>query len=104
MNDTPPQMEQKYREMLLQRSGAERLKMGCSMFATARALVVASVREKEPSASPARVRERLFLRFYGTDFAADERERITAWLGRDDIDPTTAPPTRGDGISGRGAT
>jgi hypothetical protein len=43
-------MEQKHREMLLQHSGAERLKMGCSMFDAARALVVASVLEKEPSA------------------------------------------------------
>ncbi len=40
------------------------------MFATARALVVASMREKEPLASPARVREGLFLRFYGADFAS----------------------------------
>lgn len=78
MNDTSPEMERKYREMLLQRSGAERLKMGCSMFATARTLVVASVLEKEPSASPATVRERLFLRFYGADFDADARARILA--------------------------
>ena len=77
-------MEQKHREMLLQHSGAERLKMGCSMFATARALVVASVLEKEPFASPARVRERLFLRFYGNEFDAEERERIAAWLSRDE--------------------
>jgi len=84
MNDTSPEMEQKHREMLLQHSGAERLKMGCSMFATARALVVASVLEKEPFASPARVRERLFLRFYGHEFDAEERERIAAWLSRDE--------------------
>jgi hypothetical protein len=51
MNDTSPEMERKHREMILQRSGAERLKMGCSMFDAARALVVASVLEKEPSAS-----------------------------------------------------
>jgi hypothetical protein len=24
----------------------------------------------------------LVLRFYGTDFAAEEREKVTAWLGR----------------------
>ena len=92
MNDTPPGMERRYRELLLQRSGAERLKMGCSMFATARALIVASVLEKEPSASPARLRERLFLRLYGADFRADERERIAAcWRGK------TALPAHGAG-------
>ncbi len=95
MKDTPPDMERKYREMLLQRSGAERLKMGCSMFATARALVIASMREKEPAASPARVREGLFLQFYGTDFAADERGRITAWLARDEEErPASMAPRR----------
>jgi hypothetical protein len=36
-------MTRKYQEILLERSDAERLKMGCSMFSTARALVAASV-------------------------------------------------------------
>jgi hypothetical protein len=84
MTDTPPEMERMYRDMLLQRSGAERLKMGCSMFATGRALVVASVLEKEPFASPARVRGQIFLRFYGADFDPLERDRIMARLDRDE--------------------
>jgi uncharacterized protein UPF0158 len=80
MNDTSPALEQKFRELLLQRSGAERLMMGCSMFSTARALVVASILEKDPAASPARVREQVFLRFYGHEFCAETRERIAARL------------------------
>jgi uncharacterized protein UPF0158 len=80
LNDTSPDMERKYRELLLQRSGAERVKMGCSMFSTARALVVASILEKDPAASPARVREQLFLRFYGHEFCAETRDRIAARL------------------------
>ena len=80
MNDTTLDMARRYRAMLLQRSGAERLKMGCSMLATARVLVVASLREQEPSASPGRIRRGLFLRLYGADFGADERAKIAAWL------------------------
>jgi hypothetical protein len=80
-----------YREMLLQRSGADRLKMGCSMFATARALVVASLLERDPSASPAAVRRGVFLRFYGSEFAMDERSRIVAWLGRLEPGPPGSP-------------
>lgn len=91
MNDTSREMARKYREMLLQRSGAERLKMGCSMFATVRALVIASVLAKEPLASPATLRRALFLRFYGADFGAAERERIAAWLGRDELEPQQPP-------------
>jgi hypothetical protein len=84
MNDTSPEMAETYRQRLLERPGVERLKMGCSMFATARALVLASILEREPSASPARVRRALFLRFYAPDFRAAARARIAAWLARDE--------------------
>ena len=76
MNDTPPEVERRYRELLLHRSGADRLRMGCSMHATAQALVRASVLEKDPLASPATLRRALFLRFYGHEFDAQAREKI----------------------------
>jgi len=50
VKDTSPRMERKFRAMVMKRSGEERLKMGCSMHATARALVKASVSEKDPVA------------------------------------------------------
>jgi hypothetical protein len=83
MNDTRPEIAEKYRQMLLARSGEERLKMGSSMNATARALVRASVLARDPQASPGAVRRELFLRFYGHEFDAEARERILARLGRD---------------------
>jgi len=76
MKDTSDAMERKYRDMLLKRSGEERLKMGCSMHATAQALVRAVVLETDPSASPAALRKALFLRFYGQDFDTATRKRI----------------------------
>lgn len=85
MNDTPPQLEQKYHEMLLQRSGEERLKMGCSMHAAAQALVRASVLQKDPLASPATLRRALFLRFYGHEFDAEAREKILLALRTVDV-------------------
>lgn len=66
--------------MLMARSGEERLKMGDSMYATARALVIASILERDPSASPAALRQALFLRFYSHEFDAAARERILARL------------------------
>jgi len=80
VTDTPPEVMQRYRAMVLARSPEERLKMGCSMSATARALVRASVLAQEPQASPAALRRALFLRFYGHEFDAAQRERILAWL------------------------
>jgi len=72
VNDTSPAFEEKFRRMLLKRSGEERLKMGCSMHATARALVKASISEKDPIA----VNRALFLRFYGDEFEPKERKKI----------------------------
>ncbi len=83
VTDTPPEVERRYRELLLQRSGAERLRMGCSMHAAAQALVRASVLERDPRASPAALRRALFLRFYAEDFGADSRARILARLDRE---------------------
>jgi hypothetical protein len=72
VKDTPPAMERRFRKMLLKRSGEERLKMGCSMHATARALVRASVSKNDPVA----LKQALFLRFYGNDFGPRARRRI----------------------------
>jgi len=83
MTDTSLEVMERYRAMLLARSGEERLKMGFSMNATARALIRASVLAKDPHASPATVRRALFLRFYGHEFDAEEWEKILARLGWD---------------------
>lgn len=87
MNDTRPEMAEKYRQMLLSRSGEERLKMGSSMNATARALIRGSVLARDPQASPGTVRRELFLRFYGHEFDAEAREKILACLVRDQNAP-----------------
>ncbi len=82
MNDTDPEVEQKFVAMLLERSGEDRLKMGCSMHATAQAMVRASVLEKEPLASPAAIRRALFLRFYGHEFDPETAAKILVVLER----------------------
>jgi hypothetical protein len=65
--------------------------MGCSMSATARVLVRASVLAQDPHASPAALRRALFLRFYGHEFRAVEREKILARLGQDEPRPAGSP-------------
>jgi hypothetical protein len=54
--------------------------MGCSVHATAQALVRASVLDRDPAASAAAVRRALFLRFYGHEFDAETRTKILARL------------------------
>ena len=86
MKDTLPEMDARYQDMLMQRSGEERLVMGCAMRETARTLIEASIREQDPQATPEAVRKGLFLRFYGHEFDADSRRKILAA-----IESTTHP-------------
>jgi hypothetical protein len=78
MNDTSPDMESRYRAMLMERSGEERLKMGCSMFDTAKALMRAGILDQNPHASPAEIRRGLFMQLYGHEFDAKSRAKILA--------------------------
>ena len=82
MRDTPPVVERKFRKMLMERPGEERLKMGFSMHATARALAKASLSQRNPGAHPAKLKRLLFLHFYGADFEPKERKRIALALAR----------------------
>jgi hypothetical protein len=76
MNDTSPEMDRRFREMILARSGEDRLKMGCSMHAMAQAIVGASLKEKMPDATAGDFRRELFLRFYIEDVDREVREKI----------------------------
>ncbi len=80
MTDTPGHVQQLYRTLLLQRSGAERVRMACRMFDGARALVRASLGDPEGRNASAQMRAALFLRTYGRDFDARTRERIAGRL------------------------
>ena len=82
MKDTPSVIERKFRQMLMKRSGEERLKMGCSMHATAQALAKAWISQQHPGARPAELKRLLFLHFYGTDFEPEERKRIASALSK----------------------
>lgn len=73
MNDTPPDVDELYRRMLLRRSAEERLGMACRMFSSARALARAGM----PATSGAQIRRQMFLRLYAADMPDDRlRERV----------------------------
>jgi hypothetical protein len=74
VKDTTTDAARMYRDLLCSKSGAERFRMGCEMFETAKAFALAGLREQGEEG----LRERLFLRLYGHDFEPEERERILA--------------------------
>ena len=83
MTDTPVHIEKLYREMLMRRSGAERLAMGSRMFDSARRLMRASLGDPDGKDNSSEMRVKLFLRTYGSDFDPETRDRIAARLRSD---------------------
>lgn len=79
MKDTTPEVEAFYHLLLMQRSGAERLKMGCEMFDAARMLVRDSL-GPVAGMSAAELREHLLRRTYGRDLDPDTLERVARRL------------------------
>ncbi len=66
--DTHPDAARRLRAMIMRQTGEERLKIGCSMFDTARRLALASLQAEDPRLTPFELRQALFLRFYRSDF------------------------------------
>ncbi|MFN8643978.1 MAG: hypothetical protein U0802_20845 [Candidatus Binatia bacterium] len=89
MTDTPPHVEQLLRELLLRRSGAERLRMGCAMFDVARRLVQSSLGDPEGTDRSSEMKARVFLRIHGADFDPATRDRIAAWLRQGGRSPSS---------------
>lgn len=80
MNDTSPEMEKRYHDMLMRRSGEERLKMGCEMFDAAKAIVKSSILNENSRLTESELKEKIFLRFYGLDFSEPQKQKIIAGL------------------------
>ena len=62
MNDTEPEIETRFHELLMSRSGEERFMMAVHSFEAARSLVLASLR---PDLSENELKQTLFERVYG---------------------------------------
>jgi hypothetical protein len=75
--DTSFKTEQRYRQMMMTRSSPDRMMMGDSLYATARSLALAHMKDTSPGA----LRKAIFMKFYGHEFDRATRERILARLG-----------------------
>ena len=66
-----------HHKLLMARSNEERFRMGISMCQTARTIVWSSLPD---DLDPTERRVQFFLRYYGGEFDADEREQITSHI------------------------
>lgn len=69
-----------YLKMLMERSGAERMMMGFSMFDTSRILVREGLLSKHPGMSERELKIEIFKIFYGRDFDPATEKKITGTL------------------------
>ena len=80
MNDTSLKVERLLRSLLMAKSDAERLMMGCSMFDDAKAIALAGLRAERPDMDDRECRVQLLLRLYGRDLGEPRSKRISARL------------------------
>jgi hypothetical protein len=77
LSDTPKQVEQRYKKMLLSLTPSERLRMASGMYDSGRKLVIAGILNGGQQLNASQLRGQIFLRVYGGDFTAAEIETIT---------------------------
>jgi hypothetical protein len=82
MSDTRPDVDAAFTAMFAALTPARRVRMTCEMFDTARRILVAGIRSVDPDISAAELRVQIFLRTYGDDYAAADRDRIVAAIRR----------------------
>ena len=76
MNDTNPAIEEMFCNMMMAKSGAERLKMGFGMYEMSRKMVIASILQDNPGMSEKEIKISIFNRFYGNDLSPDTKQKF----------------------------
>lgn len=76
MFDTHPEVAILYRDLIMNKTGQERLLMGCSMYDTAKKIVRNAINNGRPEITDEEMKKEIFLRFYGKEFSQADREKF----------------------------
>lgn len=80
MNDTNPEIAALFRKLMMEKSGEQRLIMGCSMYDAAKQIVRSSIYNSRPGITKEQMRKEIFIRFYGQEFSQSDTDRILSVL------------------------
>ena len=80
MFDTHPDIAIRFRDLMMSKTGEQRLLMGCSMYDTARQIVRSAIYNSRPEISEEEMKKEIFLRFYGKEFSRADREKFLSTL------------------------
>jgi len=78
MNDTTPDIEKRLASMMASLSLVKRLRMASHMYDTARVLLRIGIQRQYQALGEGQIREQVFMRMYGEEFASTEINRITS--------------------------
>jgi predicted kinase len=73
MNDTPENIDEVYRKMLMKLTGEKRILMSLSMFDLAAELMISRIKAMYTAKD---FKKQIFLRMYDNDFTQAEKEKI----------------------------
>lgn len=76
MKDTDPEIEKKFFDMMMAKSGEERLKMGFEMYEMSRKIAIASILQDNPGISEKEMKVAIFNRFYENDLPPETRKKF----------------------------
>lgn len=100
--DTTPRAAALFHALMMRKSPGERVRMAASMFASAREVVLSSIRQQLPGISPVEERVQLFRRFYEADLPPAQVERYVAMIRASDGQSAATsgpPPPEGGPVS-----
>ncbi len=80
MNDTHPDVAIRFRDLMMSKTGQQRLLMGFSMYDTARQIVRSAIYNSQPDITDKDLKKEIFLRFYGNEFSQSDREKFLSSL------------------------
>ena len=80
MLDTHPDIAIRFRDLMMSKTGEQRLLMGCSMYDTAKQIVRSAIYNSRPEITDEDMKKEIFLRFYGKEFSPADREKFLSAL------------------------
>jgi len=83
MNDTNPDIAVRFRQLMMSKTGQQRLRMGCSMYDAAKQIVRSAIYNSRPGITDVDIKREIFLRFYGPEFSQADREKYLSVLASD---------------------
>jgi len=83
MFDTHPDIAIRFRDLMMSKTGQERLLMGCSMYDTAKQIVRSAIYNSRPEITDEEMKKEIFLRFYGKEFNRTDREKFLSALAEE---------------------